>query len=470
MSTNGTRAKCILAVAGLLVCMAAAMAATTWEYNENVSCEMGGDVRLRLTHVDRDALMVPPAFLGPGSTGNGPALEYARLRLRVYGCVHFGETASFTARLTNRMQWWSSRHSDSNNIYNEPSPTWAPPDEIIVDNLYLDLPNVLDTGWSLRIGRQDFILGKGMVVLEGTPFDQGRTIYMDGITARFANECDKLTVFGFKNDYKDRWGDIVNQQNRPLRRGNTLLAGIDWIHTWAAPNWNTELYYVFADIDDKYEASTLGQPPPVPANDTTELHIVGARLFGAPSKRFDYSVEVARQFGDKDMGAADDSDLEGWMVDARTTFKAAEDTLFDPVLGLEYTYMSGDDPKSVGDIEGWHPSLAEYPIWREELFPLRIWGAWTNLHQARMQLVMKLHERVKLTTAYAALWADEGKSAIALGGGNGKNIGQIGSAFLDIGVLDNLTVSLEASHFWPGNHWFDGQSAEWLRLQTVLKF
>lgn len=65
------------------------------------------------------------------------------------------------ARLVNRSQHYSSRHADPLNDYDsEPSATWAFWDETVFDSLYVDAkaPFGLEN-WSLRIGRQDIVLG-----------------------------------------------------------------------------------------------------------------------------------------------------------------------------------------------------------------------------------------------------------------------------------------------------------------------
>ena len=279
------------------------------------------------------------------------------------------------------------------------------------------------------------------------------------------------------NSYKD--GTVfINDQNRRLRRGDSWIFGPYWTHRFN-DSFNTDLYYLYTEIDDDFENTDERNHP---SDENAELHIAGIRVFGAPHPQIDYSVEFAQQFGDWMPGQNAEADFEGRMVDARLDLKAAEGTPLKPVLQLEYTYLSGDDPGTANEYEGWHPAYAEYPIWREELLPILFNGNWTNLNQVRTALGTQLlgqtrcTKAVNLLLAWSYLWADEGDfggfagGAPAASSGGGDEIGHLYSAFLDILVNDSLSFALEAAEFRPGNHWGAGESSEWLRFQTVFRF
>lgn len=445
-----------------------ARAGYTWEYAEGKKCAFGADMRLRLTHWDRDLLTPGLDF---GAT-QGNEIEYLRVRTRVWGCFDINEDTQLMLRLGNRIHEVSSSLADPNNVYDgSETSNWAFPDEVYIDNLYLDMKNVMDSDWSLRLGRQDVMLGNGMVVLEGTPYDQGRSIYFDGAVATYKTECDTVKLLALYNEYKDR-AVFVNDQERRLRRGDIGVLGAYWTHR-INDSMNTDLYYIFADITD--DATDLGESGETGAaqrmhgpDENVNLHIVGARLFGNPSAAMSYSLEAAQQMGRAEM-ADNDAHLEGQMLDARVTMKASEGTKMSPSLLLQYTYFSGDNPDTADDIEGWHPAFAEYPIFREELTAIYNNGNWTNLNQARALLTLKVRDAesfpMTLSTGYAYLTAEK-----ADGTGEGKELGHLVSAFLDIGVSKNVKVSLEAAHFDPSGYFDNGSAAEWLRCQTVLTF
>jgi hypothetical protein len=458
----------LLAVGGMLAAVSA-VAGYTWEYSEKTTCEFGADVRLRLTHFDRNAIS-PDWGLLPSSS-QGPALEYMRMRERVWACFNFKDIGCFNVRLVNRWQHFSSNIGDNNR---RDGTTWRFPDEVIIDQFNFELENFLQTGWSLTLGRQDFILGNGMVVLEGTPYDQGRTIYFDGISARRNWEKDSLTLFAFYSDYKDRF-TLLNDQNRRLRRGDTLLAGVDWVHRFS-PCLNTDLYYLHVDIDDDREtaAESDASERNHPADENAVLDVFGARVFGSYGPQVSYSFELAKEIGER----AESADFSGMMADARLTLTAKEGTPLAPSLLLEFTHFSGDDQSSTDEFEGWHPLFAEYPIWREELLPILFNGNWTNLSQYRTELRLRLYDSEKIGVAFrgafAYLKADESTTPLVNApgaGGFGDHMGNLYSAFLDVALKQqNIVVSLEGAEFKPGDYWADGHAAEWLRLQIVYTY
>lgn len=434
-----------------------------FEYADGRECRIGGDIRVRLTHWDRDVVTPDWDLFG---LEMGPAVEYLRVRERLYGCFELDGKTELQLRLVNRWHHFSSHFFDPNNQAAPFDPvgasgnTWNFPDEVILDRAFLDFREVMDSDWSLRLGRQDVVLGNGMVVLEGTPYDQGRTIYFDGAVATYKTEEHTLRLMALYNNYKDTFA-FINDQNRRLRRADTFVTGAYYTRPLNDCH-SVDLYYLFANLDDDRDTTAERNHP---ADENWELHIVGGRVFGELTPQVAYSIEAAQQMGEY----RDAADLNGRMVDARLTLKAADGTPMDPVLGFELTYLSGDDLNSADEVEGWHPAFAEYPIWREELTPIMTNGNWTNMNQLRSQLKLALSERVSLTGAAAAIIADYGENYSVTATG-GDNIGYVLSAFLDVKLTDELTVALESAGFLPGNSWDDGHSSEWLRFEAVYTF
>ena len=437
----------------------AAFADYSYEYAGGRHISIGADVRIRLTHFDRDT--IHPGMVPDGSGGwkeplpNGPALEYIRVRERVWGSIELSSNIKLSARLVNRWHHFSSSIGDNN----DGTRTWEFPDETVVDQLKLDVTNIADSDWSLTLGRQDVFFGNGMIFLEGTPYDQGRTIYFDGLRVRYQTEKDDLNLFAFYNDFKDKTV-FINDQNRQLRRGDIFTTGVYWTHHFNK-DFNTDMYYIYSNVRDNNSDS--GARNHVKDSDAY-INIVGGRVFGDPTDLIGYSVEYAREFGE---GGENMDDYTGSLFDGRLMIHPPKDIKFSPEIMLEMTSLSGDDPTS-DEMEGWDPLFAEYPIWREELLPIMLNGNWTNLNQYRAQVILHLTKKINLTTAYAFLTADYGEAAPGFGGGD--TIGQLFSAFLDIKLNDHLSVSFEGASFIPSSYWVEGNDTHWLRFQTVYKF
>lgn len=458
-------------LAALFVGQAALAAGLKLEYTEGKFLTVGGDMRVRFEGWDRNVFWpegVPPAV------GDGANVDYLRIRTRLMLGLDLWDGAKLDARFANRVHKVSSHWLNPND---QRTATWKYPDEIIIEQLVLTLTDPVGIdGLTLKLGRQDFILGNGMVMLEGTPYDQGRGIYFDGISAKYKTQCDVFTVFAFYDEYKDPYV-VANDRERTLRRGDIFTTGIDWIHTFSDVV-KTDLYYIYAKVHDN-DTSALGARH-FESNSNARLHIIGARVFGSPNEWLDYSLEAAHQFGKYEEnpnidspgfpGSEGKADAKGWFVDARLTAKFA-DTMFSPKVMFQYSYFSGDDASTTGKYEGWDPLFAEYPMYREELLPIMLNGSWTNLHIYRLEGKLKLHERVNFTCAAAYMLADESSNGRpGFGGGNGSHFGNLYSAFLDITLHERVKTSFEAAFFDPGSYWAGNNHSEWLRWQTVFTF
>jgi len=458
-----------LAMGVFLTAGAIAWAGYTWEYTDGKKAEFGLDVRVRYDLYDRD---VNPTW-SPAGREVGPDFQYFRIRERVWGKLDLWEGAKLVLRLGNRWQYYTSHFLDPNNQHDSSavagggSPTWEAPDEVYIDNLYVEWTSIMDSPWSVTLGRQDFMLGNGMVLLEGTPFDQGRSIYFTGASTTYQTECDTVKMFGFYDDYRDRTA-LIHDQKRSLRYGNTTVAGIDWTHRFTKM-FNTELYYMWSDIEDDDNDGVAF------ANDgslDSRIQFFGGRVFGSPTDLIDYGVEFCKQSARYPLDTDSDPDPTGSMLDARLKFKTPDDTAMKPTFGLQVTQFSGDDPKSGGENEGWVGLFDTYPIYREEFLPARF-GAlgWTNLTQYRADTCLQVMEKVKATVAYAYLVAEYGEnSPTSAYNGGGNTMGELISLFVDWKAMESLVLSFEGATFIPGDYYAGGQQAEWLRLQAVWTY
>ena len=152
-----------------------------------IKCEWGGDVRVRQVHFDDIPIIADP----PGVTRGGEN-HFFRFRTRIGGAMHCGEDVCVKARVVNEFRHFEDPDMDAAADVS----SWEFPDELIVDNLYLDLKNMLDDKLDLRLGRQDIIYGTGKVFLDGTPKDGSRTIYNDAVKATW-KEPDGLVVIDY---------------------------------------------------------------------------------------------------------------------------------------------------------------------------------------------------------------------------------------------------------------------------------
>lgn len=422
----------------------------SYAFSEDFRLKLGGDLRARYEGFNRDVIFVD------GTAPAGPAIEYLRVRTRVWGRLEMPEGISLNVRFVNRVHKVSSHMGDPND---NDAATWEFPDEVVLDLLNVHFADLFGSDFSLTLGRQELGFGNGMLLSEGTPYDQGRTVYHDGAVLRYQTETDTVTVFSFYNEWKDRLV-FINDQNRRLRSGDIFTFGTYWTHRIDA-KLNVDLYYMFNDVDDDFPDSRESCERNHPVDTNLSLHTVGGRVFGRLNDNYDYSVELARQGGRNNEGARN----QGMMLDARLRYHLPPETMFKPTVGLELLSLTGDK-SDTRKSEGWNSLMMECPLWREELLTIMNNGVWTNLNMYRGDVVLNLTEKVKLTGVLSALFANESD----FGSGGGHYLGTLFSAFIDYKLLDNLTLSAEAAHFKAGDYYANGQDSVWARVQAMLTF
>jgi hypothetical protein len=131
----------------------------------------GGDVRVRVVNWNHIPIV-------EGRT-EFTQWQYHRTRTRLWGAYGFSPDISVKARFVN--EFWD--HSDGKPA-GRPSDNTEFVSEIVPDNLYIDIKNLLGGKLNLRLGRQDMIYGTGKIFLDGTPNDGSRTIYFNAAKAQ----------------------------------------------------------------------------------------------------------------------------------------------------------------------------------------------------------------------------------------------------------------------------------------------
>ncbi len=158
-------------------------------------------------------------------------------------------------------------------------------DEVLLDQLYLDVPTPYDVPFSVRVGRQDWFYGDGFMISDGTPADSTRTHFFDGVRWRWhldkmlrdwadittmphtrwpvpKTDADFLFAFNRNENYaalgtgKRSRSASWRNQNARLNDRDELLAGLYitsllWDKTTGATHWTYfnkmqwEPYYLF---------------------------------------------------------------------------------------------------------------------------------------------------------------------------------------------------------------------------------
>ena len=440
-------------LAGGMAVMVASAAEGEGADDRGLGFTYGGDIRTRGVYFDNIPIKADP----PGITRNGDNLFY-RFRTRLWAEGTWQENTALRLRLANEFRGYDKPDNDSSD----------PLDEIVVDNLYLDLKNLLDDTLDLRVGRQDLIYGNGRLLLEGTPKDGSRTIYFDAVKLSYRGIPDTtVDLLGIYNQPENEL--VIDSRDRDLTGWDSAYNDLTesgfvlYAKNRTREDLPGEAYYMYkreSDWEDKAGES-------VPRN---VINTLGFRLMPKFSDEVDGNLEAAYQFGE-----TGDEDMRGYMVDALTNWRLPRGGDLKPTLGLGWYYLSGDDPDSAKD-EGWNPLWARWPQYSElyiYAFDADGAGRWSNLNMPHVDFSFApLGAKWQMKLMLANLWAPEEN-----GPGGGDNRGFLASVRNDfvlkenfLGAKDRLFGHVLFEALEPGDYYNVDDTGYFARLELSYAF
>jgi len=404
-----------------------------------------------------------------------PDQNYIRYRPRVWGQVK-NDDFKLYMRVTDEMR-----------SYTEPNvPNYRWPDEAFLDNLYLDLYNLFGGLVDIRAGRQDFYgangptYGAGRVLLDGTPNDGSRTVYMDAIkaTVKFdeKNSLDLLAIYNSPNNQLNLGHSYPYQDDeRPLTGGinETEWGGGLYYRSKEIAEVPFELYYLYKRETKSKTTRTSGGTSASYVADGRDTHTWGARVMPKISDTVSAEVEGAVQAGQKDSGAA----TSGYMGYAGLTYKPLVDFTAKPYLTGACYYLSGDKDQGAGSNDSaWDPLWARWPQFSELYVYNTIYGIgyWSNLIYPHVDAGVDLGPGHKVSSSLGPMYTavEDG-----LGGGDGNLRGWLGMIRYDFPLAKNifgkrgeLFGHVTAEVLDPGDYYTSDQWAYFLRWEINARF
>lgn len=346
--------------------------------------DAGGDFRIR-----QEIMHNIPGLPGaPGSMmplASKKYLNHVRFRTRVWGKASWDRFTLY-ARVVNELRehvvkYGIPRKERSYNF----------PDEVMLDNLYLDAKGLYDGFLDFRLGRQD-LYGKGgsafglpRLISDGTPFDGSRSCYAD--MARFTfnfEEKSKLDVFALYNNGRNQlsWGNR-NSRSRPLTalhprstpERDQWGGGLVWSDSLSGGTFPYKLYAIHKHDESCYA------PPGRTRTPEKQITTVGINVLPELNEYVSFEFDVAKQFGTLSDGNAQ---AGGEMAYAAVEIhESAKRWGMLPYARLSMYYLSGDrNHGKPGDNDtAWDPLWALSPM-DSELFQygtLYGLGYWSNI-------------------------------------------------------------------------------------------
>lgn len=252
----------------------AMIGATSYADLQNV--EVGGSLRIRGN-----------SYLGNFTDGDGNNAQFTEQRTALGVTADFSDEVSAVIEFDSYGAWGD----DTRAGLNAPG-AGETSNDVALYQAYIKLGSAWDTGWDIKIGRQEVMFGSEWLVGNKSTASFFNQMAFDGITGVYTADNYNVTLLSLK------------------------LAEVDG-GTFALTDADSDMHGVYVSytgredmvIDGYVFYNRIGLPG---NDDNFELFTIGARAAGNYGA-WDYEVELAYQTGDSgfDNGAGDDIDNEG---------------------------------------------------------------------------------------------------------------------------------------------------------------
>ena len=429
--------------------------------------DAGADLRIR-----HELMKHVPGLPGGGYLSTAKAGSFKnqmRFRPRVWFEVKAFENWRLYTRLTDEFRWNPEPYSNKTTF----------PDEVIIDNLYLEGKDLLDGVLDLSIGRQDIYnyCGLDHVFVDGTPGDGSRTVYSDMVKGALKITKDTRLDFFMLHNCDDnvlRWG-TKRGKHRALSglSGSTDDPEMDdwgwgWILSAKAADWLPFQIFSVNKITESFWLNGKKHP-------WTYREMYGVKVMPRLTEEWSLQFEAMGQMGEND----DEDFLSGWSTYAGVNWREAG-TGAKMFGSLGFHTMSGDKDAANqdGGHHGWDPMWSR-GVNDSEIF---LYGThygmawWSNMMFLKLTGGIDLGKRHKLTVSTGPMFATVNDD---LGGGDGNFKGMLSVARYDFpiwtadaakGERFEVFGHLYAELFNPGDYFETDKPAWFVRWQIDFKF
>jgi SSS family solute:Na+ symporter len=387
--------KGMFALAVLCLAPVAAFADEPFEFN------FGGDMRVRQEIMDN----VPGMPGIPGENAGGvllhrkarPYTNQVRFRPRVWGELKAAEHWRLYLRLADEFRWNVRPHNHTSTF----------PDELVIDNLFVEATDLFDGFLDLKIGRQDLynLYGLDHVFVDGTPGDGSRTVYSD--VARFAlkfEEDRKLDLFFLHNWDENplRWGTCRSRRSLSGLGGVTNKGMDDWgwgaVWSGKAADWLPYQVFAMQKITESFRRGGT-------YHSYTRREMLGVKLTPQLTDEFSLQLEAMGQVGRNGDGAW----LSGWSTYSGVNWKSSAEGGPRPFASLGFHTMSGDRNAAAED--GGHDAWD--PMWSRGVndSELMLYGThygmawWSNMMYLKLTLGIDIAPRHRIAYVTGPMFA-----------------------------------------------------------------
>ncbi len=436
------------------------------------SLQLNGGLDLRLRQELWDHIPIPGG-------GGGKQENFFRFRARAWGEAKYGEDFRWFGRISHEWRKYIARRDVVSNF------TW--PDELVLDNFFVDINNCFDDQVDFRIGRQELnYFGSWRIFGDGTPGDGSRTFYSDAAVATWRIDDENDLIFfglydmpynyftiGDPTGAPAAWRDErqLTQIEPSARDMEDAGAGLYFITRAIDKTMPLEAYFIWRRQGD-YKIADVARPG-------RDIYTQGVFFKPKLSETFSAEIEAAWQLGKIDDGR----DLCAWMFYASTTWRPAATQGWKPYVMCAFYALSGDANPDKGTDTNWNPLWGRHSILSELLFLRNCgyygMGYWANMFYPYLGAGAKVGERQSFQSHTGPVFAETSDVEWTRSGGHGQYQGWLGAleyaVLLVKGALSNgrgdISGLVRAEAFAPGEYTSprDGM-AYFLRFQIQMAY
>lgn len=373
----------------------------------------------------------------------------------------------------------------------------------ILDSFNVKWNNIADQPLSLTAGRQDIMLGDfydWWLVADGTPGDGSWTFFLD--SARLTYDAKELkTKFDLIYIYQSarpdeafptigsaRYSDpprgfmgtdhYVTEQNE---QGIVVYAS-----NKSVKNTTIDGYFIFKRDDQE---TLMSRGALVSSGDNADIYTLGSKITGTPAEHWQYSIEGAYQFGEKQDPTVKpvstlSRDINAYGGKAKLTY-LAKDKLNNQFF-LAGEFLSGDDPSTTDKDEMFDLLWGRWPRW-SELY-IYSYGAETSGKIAQINNLLRFGpgwtcspmKGMTFSAVYNALFAPEEIPSRALvpvapaAGGRFSGSGNFRGHYLQTVLKHQFNkhwqAHLWAEFVWEGDYYNQRDTMMFIRPEIMFTF
>jgi len=364
-----------------------------------------------------------------------PNLEFSRVKSSVGISWKAGENIFINSVITNEFRYYLSPSNKDFSL-----------DEVFFEQLFLKINK---NNFVVTLGRQNIMLGEGLIMFDGSPLDGSRSAYFNGLKVDYNLSKTKLSFFSVTQTTVDDYLPVLNSQNQQLTEFKEKAYGV--YSTYNGKNSLLDMYFLNKKTNEI----------------NNNINTIGFRYKVNYNKKIVFTVEYAFQKGDFGIKK---QDAFGGYAYVDYNFKSNQ------TITVGSIFLSGDDTKTTNVNEGWDSPFGRWPKWSELLIYTQIVenngkvAYWSNLNAYYGQYKTKFAKSY-FKLAFYKLFADENSNATDFLSGKSKDRGSLLTLRYKYNFNEHINFSIVYEHFSPGDYYFEeSNNASFFRIETSLKY